>query len=375
MLNFDLKLKRISYIVNNKCNLYCKHCFQNARNRHSEELSESNAFLATKFAIDNNTSLNKNIEITIIGGEPTLYSDFSKLKSSFEYIFSNNYKIKILRIFTNGTIYNQSLIDLLSMIPKENIVFYITKDLLEDKPDRINYEGKSQNNLISKNINILKSNGFYVVEQYIFTKQNVKYYKDILNNIYNSDINLSFGYPCEAINDLNKENFDFMIDTFLEFIKDKNVDFDFYKRSGMELLFDLIHNDWYTNNVNKIFCDPIKGEFSISPKGYIIPCVKLLEKEDYYEELKIENIIKNPDLLYTNKKVLRVINFIDKNENNYECGKCFMKRYCVDCRLFPTLINTDNEHIEHSNQQCNRLITFYDCILNKIKEHNLWQLF
>lgn len=33
-------------------------------------------------------------------------------------------------------------------------------------------------------------------------------------------------------------------------------------------------------NDNYIRCNPIKGEFSISPKGYIIPCVKVLEMEE-----------------------------------------------------------------------------------------------
>ena len=52
---FKLYIKRISYALTNNCNLFCKHCFQNANNRHIKQLDIEDAILATKFVINNNT--------------------------------------------------------------------------------------------------------------------------------------------------------------------------------------------------------------------------------------------------------------------------------------------------------------------------------
>lgn len=377
MEKFSLDLIRISYILNNACNLFCKHCFQNASQRHNVSLSVEDAIKATKFAIKYNKSENKDIEITLIGGEPSLYSNFIELKKCFELLFKNNYTIKIFRIYTNGTVYSEDLMDLLDYISqkgyKEKIFFYITKDFLEEFPTRINANGKSMNTKIEETISKIKMKKYNIKLQYIFAKDDVKNYSKILYKAYyDNNIHIDYSYPCDPRFDLNYNDFNFMIDELYKFQNEYKVNSDFYKRVGMEMLSDFLLEVNIDKSIrNEIRCDPIKGEFSISPKGYIIPCVKLLEKENEFSDLNIDKVYKNPNLLFENKNILNIINYEDKNEEGKKCNECILKNYCHQCRLFPTLINLQQkEHIEHSKQQCNRIFTFCSCVLKKIKEYN-----
>lgn len=376
---FKLYIKRISYALTNNCNLFCKHCFQNANNRHIKQLDIEDAILATKFVINNNTNPDKDIEITLIGGEPMLYNNFKGLKKCFELLFNNGYTIKILRIFTNGTMYPKELKELLEYISnngfKDKIHFYLTKDFLEDKPTRINTENKSSNKVIDKVKEEILKDGYHCNIQYIFTKLDVKNYKEILNEIYKDEtIKLDYGYPEK--NNLTYDDFNYMLDCLYEFIKEKNVNLDFLYRCGMNILGDImLKNDFYNNKEDTILCDPIKGEFTISPKGYVIPCIKLLEKEERYSNLTIKNIVNNPDLLFKNKELLKLVNYENTNFEGIKCNDCIMKSYCVPCRLFPTLINLEQEeHINHPKEKCERVFALCNAILNKLKEEKWLEL-
>lgn len=362
---FNLDLKRISYLVTNTCNLYCTHCFQNASSRHNHFLNPEDAFKATKFAIDNNISKSREIEITIIGGEPILYDKYNELRRSFQYMIDLGYTFSIIRIYSNGTRVNYDLIDLLNYLKpySKMIHFYLTKDILENHPSRIDCYNKSQNNIIDRTADTLKSLGFEVYFQYLFSPNDVKYFPEILDKlILDKSISLYYVYP--QLNDFKQEDFDFIIQTFNSKVKTLNPDI-FY-RSGLSLYYDII-TGWIFNKKRKdssyIRCNPIKGEFSISPRGYIIPCVRVLSLEKEYENFHIDNIIENPNSFFNNKELERYINYEDKNEKLEKCQDCIFDGYCHECRLFPSLINLQKDkHIEHPNTQCNRMKLLIEAI-------------
>lgn len=378
---FELEAIRISYILNNACNLYCKHCFENSEYRHGVQLSIEDALKATQFVITHNTNTSKEIEITFIGGEPVLYDKFIEFKKCFDLLFENGYSIKILRIYTNGTAYPEELIELLDYISekgyRDKILFVTTKDFLSNSPMRIDIHGNSMNDVIDKNMELIRQHGYEVFVQYVFGKHDVKNYPRILEEIYkNKDIDFDYAYPCNPDSDLNEDDFNFMIDELYKFTKNHETDYDFYRRCGMELLF-CVANDiefYYEEPRDNIHCNPIKGEFSISPKGYVIPCVKLIEKENEFSHLKIDEITKNPDLLFKNKQLLNIVSYEDKNEEGQKCRECIFYNFCHRCRLHTTLIDfNQNKHIEHHKHQCERIFTFCRCVLNKLKEYKEWQ--
>lgn len=365
MKEFNLNLKRISYLVTNTCNLHCTHCFQNVSFRHKHFLDPEDAFKATKFAVDNNISNSKEIEITIIGGEPILYNKFLELKNTFQYMIDSGYIFSIVRIFSNGTKINYELIELLNYIKpfSKEINFYFTKDILEKYPSRIDHLNLSQNSLIDKTVSILNKLGFNIYFQYLFSPSDVKHFPEILDEIIvNKDISLDFIYP--QINDFSKKDFDFIIQIFNS--KIHKIDRDIFYRSGLRIYYDIITgNILYKEkqNDNYIRCNPIKGEFSISPKGYIIPCVKVLEMEEEFKDFHIDIIIENPNSFFNNKELERYINYEDKNEKLEKCQDCIFDGYCHECRLFPSLIKLQNgKHIEHSDIQCNRMKLLVEAI-------------
>lgn len=374
---FELNINRISYALTNNCNLFCKHCFQNKNNRHAQQLSIEDALLGTEFIIKYNKNINKNIEVTLIGGEPVLYENFEELKKCFDLLFNNGYTLKILRIFTNGTLYPNKLREFLQYISncgfKKSIHFYLTKDFLEKKPTRINKFGESSNNIIDKTKEEILKDGYKCSIQYIFTKIDVVNYKEILEKIYkDKSIYLDYGYPCK--DDIDCNDFNYMLDCLYEFSYNHNITKEFLDRCGMRMLRELLCGNNFCT-IETSLCDPIKGEFTISPKGYVIPCIKLLEKENEYSELTIKNITNNPNLLFENKKILNLINYENINYEGKKCSECIMQSYCVPCRLFPSIIDLEQKsHINHPKEKCDRVFMMYSIILEKIKEEKWLEL-
>ena len=82
--------------ITERCNLACPYCFANEFvNKSYREISEENLRIALEFLL---TSKNENINVGIIGGEPTLHPEFS----NFINILNHESRIKDITVFTNG---------------------------------------------------------------------------------------------------------------------------------------------------------------------------------------------------------------------------------------------------------------------------------
>lgn len=89
-----------------KCNLKCSYCFADEFvNKENEEMSFEDFVKVFNFIKEE-----KREKIGLIGGEPTLHSQFSKI---LEYILANSEDDRIIVVYTNGLAIDK-YIDLLS---------------------------------------------------------------------------------------------------------------------------------------------------------------------------------------------------------------------------------------------------------------------
>jgi len=97
--------------VTNKCNLRCKHCYNNSGLKNNNETLQ---FATIKSIIDDIKCLYSNLgQLIITGGEPFLYKDIDKI---ILYSFNNGFNK--IRINTNGTVFPENDTLLLSILQK-----------------------------------------------------------------------------------------------------------------------------------------------------------------------------------------------------------------------------------------------------------------
>lgn len=348
-----LSVFRLSLILNNKCNLKCSYCFQHDEFRHDITLSDDNIVKVCEFVRKYGNVKDKKLELTIIGGEPSLYSKFDTLyEILYNELVMHGFTFSIVRVFTNGIVVNREMIEFMLKIKHHSSILniYITKNLISDLPDRF---CDNLNSKIDETTSMYRSYGLSVYHQYVFTKTNVDKYREILDHaLIDNDVKIEFGYPC--VDDLDDRDFHHMIITFLDFIQTRDdISYDFVERVGMIIPSD--SSDYVRDK--DVMCDPIKGELSISPLGYIIPCVKCLDIESEFNEYHVDAICANPDKL-NDDNIQRWISYEDVNESGYKCNECPMKHYCNPCRLLLDIIDRKHSNIKHSNHKCQREIGF-----------------
>lgn len=369
---FKFNVHRLSFILNNKCNMSCSHCFQHNSYRHEAELSQKDIDDFVNFYLQIET--NKEIELTIIGGEPTLYTNCDALRNGLMKLIENGTRFKVVRLFSNGYKINESLNNVLLFLKDytQSVDIWITKDIDPEIPDRV-INGRSINDFVTISGDIYKKLGFNVYYQTVLTKKNIPRFRNVLDNIKSDkSISISLGYPCDDVNDLSYQDFEIMVNTFLDYISVNDVDHDFMDRCSMNIS---ITSPTYSK-IHYPSCDPIKGELSISPKGYLIPCVKCLDIEDLFSQYHISTIMVSE--FVKDSFINKFIATDDITEDGKFCRECVLKDVCVSCRLLLPLINLSDSKIKHSTHKCDRITNFFDIKLRLIRSFirnggkNLW---
>jgi sulfatase maturation enzyme AslB (radical SAM superfamily) len=127
--NNKFNLINLELIVDNNCNLACITCDSHSSSRWAAEKKRMNELdTHNQHTVDLNTVLNielwKNVQtLTLYGGEP-LYS--KKVLKILSFVIENNFSKQIeLKFYTNGTLFNAEIINLLRHFKKISIGFSI----------------------------------------------------------------------------------------------------------------------------------------------------------------------------------------------------------------------------------------------------------
>lgn len=100
-MSIELSLKSAYVEITDKCNLFCKHCYNDSKYHNNNFLSH----LAIK-NIYEDLSGKKINQISISGGEPLLHPEISNI-----FLYAHNYKIKT-QIVTNGVLLSNYIEDI-----------------------------------------------------------------------------------------------------------------------------------------------------------------------------------------------------------------------------------------------------------------------
>lgn len=112
-------MEKVTFLVSNKCNFRCKHCFVNAGSQIQNELSEENKYKA----IDNLVNLGVK-KITFSGGEPLME------KNLFNYIKYAKDKSVAIGFLTNGLLLDENKINQLKELVDTFSISLYTQDIL-----------------------------------------------------------------------------------------------------------------------------------------------------------------------------------------------------------------------------------------------------
>lgn len=354
------KLKRLSLLLSNKCNLNCSFCFQKGYkdfDKHERISLDDIKIFLKKY------DLSEGITLNLIGGEPMLFNDCDNL---FNFIFDIKDYINIITVFSNLTIKNDSFNNMIQRLSKYfNISYIVTMDSFFENKNRImdlnNHEFENNMNYISKidNINIEK----YILIDGKNKDDFIKNIEYIFNN--NMNINVNFAdYSSSSDYNLTYEDKYNITKLFLKFIIKNNL-FDkikeFSDKFGFVFIKQFEMEKDNTNIISNKECKPFEDEIGFTMDGYVIPCSRCLVNK---------NIFKTID--YYKKHELETIKY-DKSK----CKKCLLYNKCHECVFGNFKLNIENNIITLNEENCIYKINMYLAEMEAFNEFvkknkNIW---
>lgn len=320
-------LNLIIKTAGNLCNINCKYCFEIAKDVKNSILTPS---LLRKTIED----VGKKFSVVFHGGEPLIVGRkrFSELLEIVRQFYPE--KVTSVKIQTNGTLLNQSWIEMLFSEYKDlNIEIAISLDGTYNM-NRLRVDAQ-ENPTFAKVRNafqLLENNGIYAGMLSVISKKSLKYAKEYIDLI-DSIPNLKF----VKINALfNIENNELAKDSispleFAYFIKETAsyyIEKGLYKRLSIEPLLSILQR---INNKESRYCNFSCNKcfnfISIYPNGDIAPCdcfsineylidnINRMDRESALLEESIEAYLESKEI----EKL---------NQVTDECLKCDIYSFC-----------------------------------------------
>jgi AdoMet-dependent heme synthase len=317
--------------ITDRCNLRCKHCYQNSPDNYKDMSIENwitvaNIFdqLGSKWGMD--------IDVALTGGEP-----FTRRKDLFciiDHIEQKN-NIKSFDILSNGLMITNDDISFLKTKKKLKRIQISLEGHNEALHDSIRGTGSLSGAL--KAIKLLKENNINVSVMMTLSKRNYKYIENVYDLLVELKVDAfavdrfipervdNHGFNNEV---LSREEIQEAFTTYLR-LNDK------HKCSTTKLvpykaLFCLLGDE--TENEIGAACSAGKSALDILPDGTILPCRRL--------PIPLGNILKdNIYEIWFNNEVLWSL----RNTNNLKgkCNGCDYLYKCGGCRAMALAVSGD----------------------------------
>ncbi len=327
------RLKKLSIIVTNECNLACLYCYANkgSYNMKKQILNSNNM----KKIIDFYFSKYNIIEsILFFGGEPLInyevieevikYIDEKYLKQEIEVIPTYN-------IVTNGTMLNRKI---MNFIKKYNFYITISLDFPEDIHDlnRVYKGSKGTYKDILSNLKKIKkvlNNNLSIELTYSMSHQDkgidlVKLYKMLISSEIPVN-SLILGY----VNSTNSEQ-----EKFIDYFRSSYIDL-------LKYYLDLLASSKLDNLINIVAFDNILRKLiNKEKKDYLCPIIR-------YSQIVFPNLDIYPCQFYTDErfrignvkygynekynKMLNKYSILNSNARSSNCKYCWNYDFCNLC--------------------------------------------
>lgn len=308
------ELESMYFLVDEKCNLNCKYCYEKNKENNKMNLKDIDKFL--KYLDDNYLCKT----LVLFGGEPTLNPEacIKILKEAPPEIY--------VSMSTNGLIFNKEIAQ--AFLERERTWLQISLDgKYETMKERLG-ENKELFDLIIKNIEQYKTLKNHQSENNILnfhitlTTENLKYLYENIIFLLNLDFSHKINITPDFKGKWSKTDlfiYENQMNLIIDYIEKK------YKNNNKQIpyinLLSLNCND-ITHQPNQP-CGAGINNLMINYKGDIYPCARLYSysKKDFL----LGNIYDNKPL---NNSVFKNMNLNKSNPN--ECGKCRLPG-CIRC--------------------------------------------
>ncbi|TQR97040.1 radical SAM/SPASM domain-containing protein [Paenibacillus ottowii] len=299
---------KFTYWVTEDCNLRCKYCYVSKAPKTMNRETAAKAIDFTEKKLAANPLEHKDeIRIALHGGEPLL--NYPIIHYLVEELKQKNHGEISFTMTTNGTIYNEEMLDYVS----KNIQLTVSLDGKQESHDinRVYRNGKGSFNRVIETLDYINHQSHSFRVRMTVTPNNVSYFAD--NYIFLSEK----GYP---------------IVTFAMDESDSNWNKDLMKvyQSNLNEIFSYMVNNNLTkaqyflyNFKNEHFrprgvCDGCHNSFHISSEGKIYPCILAVG----HGEFSMGDVFS--DIIEQRLSNLDVIN----QKNQGACTKCAMYNNC-----------------------------------------------
>lgn len=320
-----------------KCNLFCKHCY-NDKDDQKTEID----FETAKKIVDDAQALGV-CSIYISSGECTINKNFLKI---IEYIRSKRISFTFA---SNG----QELYDNKELLDK----------IIKLSPHRIKLSLYSMNPNVHDNITGVKGSCIKTIEVIKKLRKNnvlvtINFFqlclnKDSINDIikFRDEIGASLSVDVFFLNNKNNNNADVQAD-------DEQL-YSLYKEGGICSNIVGRKNRWSSSTEDALVCHNMKTMLSVSPSLDVFPCLSFKYKLGNLKETTLEKIYNNS--LNDFMKIFKIKNLED-------CKNCENFEYCVYC---PAMAMYENGFLKKSDICCHLTKLRMDVLKHKILNKNL----
>lgn len=292
-----------------KCNLYCQHCYNDSGRRHVcyFPFDKIDALFAEIVSARRELST-----LTITGGEPFLYPNLINVLR-----IARSYGFPTIRINTNGTIFEDDVINKIDKNLKNIILIQVTLlGAIKNTHDEMSHLHGSFNKTIN-NITRFKNRGFNVGVSFIRSKYSEREINDVfqLGKFFGVKISIGDIFPIGRAF-LNFRSIEVTSNqTDMHVICDAN----YYGGATAGLLSDDKKSSLVGSFPPDLPCG--KNTLAIKSNGDVIPCMLL-------QQVVVGNIFSDPLNVIMNSS--RLANFREKSaiENREVCSSCELRYVC-----------------------------------------------
>ncbi len=327
------EIAKLSWIINNACNLNCVHCYPNSGIETKRDFSD-----------DEFNKIYENLKdihfkkVFISGGEPVLDKKIDK------YIQIAKKISEEVCICSNGVLLTDKKLSYLKELGINGIVLSLQA---VDKESSLSiYGNEIVFDAVMKAIDIMPTYGFSLSVEITMMKKNLQYIDGIVNTLLAKGVkSISFkrllpvGRGAQEENAISKEDNFMMLNKILDWqVENSDVKFNVHDPLYAVVLYERFKE--YVNNNPKLL-DWIKGYscragtrwIGISPAGDVSPCPILL-----YKDMIIGNIINNKlDDILEKSSLIRLLRMVEENPGN----SCKYNSICLGCRATAMAKNND----------------------------------
>lgn len=309
--------KSILVEITNKCNLRCKHCYNN-KYLNNDDIDEEVFFNNIKILKENGYN-----HVHLLGGEPLMN------KNIVSYILKLDGMGFSVTLNTNATLINDDFIK--RAMPKIQQLSFSLDGVNADKNDEIRNKGTFDK--VMQNISNIKNYETEIILNYVITSSNYEdIYKiaDIADTLSIGFVNLLWFYEVENNSKLSPKEEQFgnifeELENLLLYSSQKNICINFdLPPKVLEYFLNIGFIGKYVNK-NNCKCFANDSNVYMNIKGEIYPCHPFYEKYEFAYDLRNGNYF---EYYSTIKNILK--NYIVEKDI---CQKCNFASNCLKCPI------------------------------------------